>query len=56
VAAFTQAGLAVRVGVLLTYWIMLFAGAWLLYQAVEEPGRAWLRSLDRPRRRLAVTP
>ena len=49
VAAFTQAGLAVRLGVLLVYWAMLFAGSWLLYQTVEEPGRAWLRSFGRSR-------
>jgi peptidoglycan/LPS O-acetylase OafA/YrhL len=49
VAAFTQAGLAVRLGVLLVYWAMLFAGRGSCIETVEEPGRAWLRSFGRSR-------
>lgn len=51
VARFAHADLPLRLGVLLLYGVALYAGAHLLYHGVEEPGRAWLRSLDRPRRR-----
>lgn len=55
VARFAQADPAVRIGVLALYGVALYAGASLLYHGVEEPGRAWLRALDRPRKR-AVLP
>ncbi len=55
VARFAHADLPLRLGVLLLYGVALYAGAHLLYHGVEEPGRAWLRSLDRPRRRAVVS-
>lgn len=51
VSRFAHADLALRLGVFVLYGVALYAGASLLHRFVEEPGRAWLRSLDRPRKR-----
>lgn len=53
-ARFAHADPWLRAGVLGLYAVALYLGASLLYHGVEEPGRAWLRSLDRPRKRPLV--